>query len=359
MLRKMDEGSLQEALEALAPFIVRNLSSEESKDLRQVIQTWRSNFIRRFKANKCSGILKRFLAVEAVWLGTEVPIPARFLKPAPTGESARAKRRRVCHVSSGQKEEPDILLLGTAKTIAKVGTPRSAARAKLLRQMAKDKEKAATVLTMSTKWFKKQRSLSAREGLQSLLELDLTKAKYNTLRKISRAAGHNLFPSYNRVVEAKKECRPPANAIQANEKGANVKLSSLLEHTCRRVVQHRRAEIVANFHADQTLTKEATMIFSWGMDGAGNQAKYKQRGEKPGFVQESHLFVISVVPLQLGNENDVYWQNPKPQSPLFCRPLKILFEKEDKALVLQERESVLQEIMKLRPLRIIIDETLT
>jgi hypothetical protein len=98
------------------------------------------------------------------------------------------------------------------------------------------------------------------------------------------------------------------------------------------------------------------MIFSWGMDGAGSQSKYKQRDEKEGFDEESHLFVVSVVPVQLQNGNEIYWTNPMPQSPLFCRPLNILFEKEDKVMVLRERDAVLESISRLESLNLKIGD---
>lgn len=112
---------------------------QDRRDIRRLLTMWRANLIQRYKRRGVNGILKRFLVREAEWLNKEVPIPEKFLRPPPKGDSSGSKRRRALHVFKMQKEDPKFLLLGTAKTIAKVGTPRSMAKSKLLKDMAKRK----------------------------------------------------------------------------------------------------------------------------------------------------------------------------------------------------------------------------
>lgn len=359
MLRTHSEAALQEAIEVLTSRLPKNLSVQDRRDIRHLLQTWRGALIRRYKKRGVNGNLKRFLVREAEWLNAEVPIPQKFLRPSPNGNSTSSKRRRAIHVSRMQQEDPEILLLGTARTIAKVGTPRSMAKSKLLKDMAKRKNRAMEILSSASKRQHCTRDLTAEEALKLHLELNLTRAQYVTLRGVTKMAGHtNLFPSYQRVLEAKAACRPSPSTIQATESGAQVSLASLLDHTVHRVIQLRREVILEDLTKSNTNVKEATFLLSWGMDGSGNQSKYKQRGEKDGYVDESHLFVVSIVPLRLFSDT-LYWINPTPQSPLFCRPLKIVFQKEDKNLVLRERDQVLAEIQRLDPLRLKIGDNFT
>ncbi|KAF2888905.1 hypothetical protein ILUMI_17268, partial [Ignelater luminosus] len=71
-------------------------------------------------------------------------------------------------------------------------------------------------------------------------------------------------------------------------------------------------------------------IYKWGCDGAAGQQNYKQR-----FVDSDHnhddsfMFVVSCRPIRLVDENDtILWQNNRPSSTKFCRPIKITFQKE-------------------------------
>jgi len=353
VLKSTSDTALHQALQVLKPYVAKNLWDEKQTELRELVLKWRYNFQRKWK--RC-GKLAAFLEKENDWLDSEPNIPVHLLREraVPAGESSRSITRRVARVSSEQKEDHDILLLGTAKTIAKKGTPMSKARARLLRNIAKKKSKALEMVgAVPKRQAFSQRNFTDEEGLKLLLELNLTKAQYITLRKVTNGVGHkDLFPAYRRVKAAKAAARPPPSSFSPpDERGMTVQLSALLQHTCERVIRLQEDCITAEFERSGKDENEARLIVAWGMDGAGNQSKYKQASAAGGFADESHLFIVSIVPVQLCSTDALYWKNPRPQSPLFCRPLRMIFGKENRDFVIRIRNDVHEEIDRLQPIK--------
>jgi hypothetical protein len=93
-----------------------------------------------------------------------------------------------------------------------------------------------------------------------------------------------------------------------------------------------------------------TMIIKWGCDGASEQSRYKQgyceiTSDEP--RNDSFLFVVSLVPLQLKHIDKVVWDNPRPSSTRYCRPIKFLFAKETAELTRIEVEKAEKQIKAL------------
>lgn len=61
--------------------------------------------------------------------------------------------------------------------------------------------------------------------------------------------------------------------------------------------------------------------------------------------------MFSIVPLQLriltDEINYIIWENPRPSSTRFCRPIKYLFKKETKESTKEEVEDIEMQIDKL------------
>jgi hypothetical protein len=94
------------------------------------------------------------------------------------------------------------------------------------------------------------------------------------------------------------------------------------------------------------------LICKWGLDGSSSQSMYKQ-ASKDSFP-DSDLIMTCVVPLQLYYKGDncakvVVWQNVRPSSTRYCRPLKLEFKKENKETILTEQQSVQKQIDRLEP----------
>lgn len=91
------------------------------------------------------------------------------------------------------------------------------------------------------------------------------------------------------------------------------------------------------------------LIIKYGCDGSSIQSVYKQKKDDPEFVDAS-IFTASMVPLQLFVENPehkVFWQNPKPSSTKYCRPILYEFAKETAKKTNSVISGLKEEINKL------------
>lgn len=98
--------------------------------------------------------------------------------------------------------------------------------------------------------------------------------------------------------------------------------------------------------------KDTVLIGKYGFDGASGQAQYKQKFSGDVF-DESHVFIASFVPLRLvdrQNPNTIFWSNPAPSSPNFCRPIKFTYKKESATLIQEYHSSLKEEITGLQTL---------
>lgn len=157
----------------------------------------------------------------------------------------------------------------------------------------------------------------------------------------------DIYPSYHNILTAKKRCYP--KNVLVTQDCAEVKLQDLLDHTAVRLIQVQ--EPVLSMTEEKHL-KSLMLLSKWGFDGSSGQSQYKQRTEQEDF-SDSDIFFTSLVPLQLyfideKSEKVVLWQNPKPSSTLFCRPIKFQFKKETKDLVKEEASNIDTQIKDLR-----------
>lgn len=194
---------------------------------------------------------------------------------------------------------------------------------------------------------------SAEEALALIVDIKLTRADYIKLRKAAKKKNNNLYPSYDEVLRAKKECYP--GEIQVTETKGEIKLQSLLDHTFRRlaIVQ---ADVLSRVVTEGVTTLD--MTYKWGFDGSSNHSIYKQKFYESCDSVDSDLFLTSVVPLKMSakhnNSEEIVWMNPRSSSTRFCIPIKFQFIKETQAIIKQESDYIEQQIATLVPTRISI-----
>lgn len=70
-----------------------------------------------------------------------------------------------------------------------------------------------------------------------MTSLQLSKLKYIRLREISIEHGANLYPSYYKVQQAKKDCYPPTEAITITDTFAQINLQALLDLTVHKMLK--------------------------------------------------------------------------------------------------------------------------
>ncbi|KAK4872369.1 hypothetical protein RN001_014398 [Aquatica leii] len=102
--------------------------------------------------------------------------------------------------------------------------------AKLVKDIAEGSRTTATRYRDSLT-AKREKPFTKDEALSLLIEGRLSKNMYNTIRAAGISHNCSLFPSYKNVLDAKKDCYPPAVDIRITETCAEVKLQALLDHT--------------------------------------------------------------------------------------------------------------------------------
>lgn len=99
--------------------------------------------------------------------------------------------------------------------------------------------------------------------------------------------------------------------------------------------------------------KNFEIIYKWGCDGSNGQAQYNQSfsASSSTSTTDSDLFMFSLVPLKfqctIDEKKITIWQNPRPSSTRFCRPIKFMFKKETKENTLIEVADVEKQIENL------------
>lgn len=95
------------------------------------------------------------------------------------------------------------------------------------------------------------------------------------------------------------------------------------------------------------------LICKWGCDGSSGMSQYKQQFSDCN-VSDANIFFTSMVPIQLINgdpnskEKKVIWQNPRPSSTRYCRPIRIQFKHETTALSVMEKQYIDEQISNLQ-----------
>lgn len=181
--------------------------------------------------------------------------------------------------------------------------------------------------------------MSPEEALAYIMECNMSVDTYNKTPEIALKHGHSLFPSYKKVLAAKKETYPSIMDVTENE--CSTPLQSLLDKTSSRLLtvinKNTEEHVVYNF------------IIKWGMDGS-LQSTYKQAfGSDHGYDDDESLLCISLVPLQLKKveSNEVLWKNPKPSSSRLCRPIKLLWKKETVDTLKEQEKIITEQISRL------------
>lgn len=200
-------------------------------------------------------------------------------------------------------------------------------------------------------------TLSEEAALSAMIEYKMSKTSYQGMRRLGKENNCKLYPSYEKVMRAKKRCYPPSYAIRFTESSAEVQLQALLDHTVDRILLVQN-EVIRRLTQDNV--RKMDLICKWGCDGSSGQSEYKQTFSDDS-KSDAHVFFTSVVPLQLAcydeqsKEEIIVWKNPRPSSPRFCRPLRLLFLREDTESTLNEVNIVEEQIKSLCPFESVID----
>lgn len=190
-------------------------------------------------------------------------------------------------------------------------------------------------------------SYSPEEALALICDAHLSVAQYNKLREGAKSRNANLYPAYKKILEAKVGCYPEQQSISISETNMEIKLQALLDHTAERIIMTKE-EIMANF-SDEDL-QNLVLTVKYGFDGSGDHAQYKQTfSNDDGTSSDSQIFATSIVPIKIVANGKILFENPRPSSTKFCRPLHLQFAKETPALITAEKAKLDSQIAELQP----------
>ncbi|XP_067616304.1 uncharacterized protein [Eurosta solidaginis] len=187
------------------------------------------------------------------------------------------------------------------------------------------------------------RQITSDEALAYIDSKSTTHSNKQT-RKWETKAGHNVFPSYYSLLKSKQACYPADEHIAITETRSEINFQALLNKIVERLVLAQNEVISSVLPTSSSFT----LVTKWGCDGSSGHSTYKQRFENTESTDE-FLFVFSLVPLRLFDGSKIIWQNPRPSSTLYCRPIKFIFAKEMNELTLAETNKVLDKISALLP----------
>lgn len=223
--------------------------------------------------------------------------------------------------------------------------------AKILQELGTASPSRGTALKNSRLSINHPKNLQPDHALALIVDTNLSTHQYNLLREHTAEVSPKMYPSYTCIKKAKVLCYP--ENITVTESYAEIQLQSLIDHSLRRLCVAQE-EVLLSIPG----IEDVNAIIKWGCDGS-EQSSYKQKFSEEN-TSDSSMFFISIVLLQLYatlNERKVIiWNNPAPSSTRYCRPIKFLFTKETRDVILREVESIKHQILVLQPTQILTEK---
>jgi hypothetical protein len=217
----------------------------------------------------------------------------------------------------------------------------------MLKQLTESPKRATKIKKSFQQTRQQTPEYSPEEALALITAAKLSCRKYQIMRKSALQKGLKIYPSYERIKDAKQNCYPSKDDCIFTESLGEVKLQSIVDLTIKRlcIVQKEVLKSIGN-----EALKNLTIIFKWGVDGSGGQCRYKQKWNEDE-LDDGNMLTTSMVPLQLygfyGDKKTIIWQNPRPSSTSYCRPIRFRFTKETDNSILEEFANIRNQIESL------------
>lgn len=178
--------------------------------------------------------------------------------------NSRAKARRTKSIRGNHS----IAELSAALEVAynKQGYKRAAFLIKSIGKQPDQAVKYIKGLKLLQKENKNQDRLSNVEALAMYVEGDMTKRRYNVVKRYMR----NRLPNYNMILEEKKKCYPSKDDTTITEQSAFYELKGLTDITVKR-------QIVASKIPPPPKGKGYLANWKYGMDGSSGLSNHNQK----------------------------------------------------------------------------------
>lgn len=328
-------------------FNMSDVSDDSLKRLKMKISSLSAKFNQKWTSLKCNK--EMFLIKHKDWLeGSGIEIKMCVNQPCTSTSSAAlsvGRPRKSFEDSSTKTKRRRVEDLLESRSASELITAAElATRKEGHRSVAKQIHNVAVSETREkNKCSEQSRQLTPDEALAYYVDSKSTSHSYKQTRKWSMKAGHQVYPSFYSLGKSKASCCPSDEYISVTESRAEIKLQAILDKTAERLVK-AQTEVIRSVLPRSYYT----LVSKWGCDGSSGHSTYKQKFENTNATDE-FLFVYSFVPLRLLDGETVIWQNPRPSSTLYCRPIKFIFAKETKEFTKEETSKILDEVSQLLP----------
>ncbi|CAH0381175.1 unnamed protein product [Bemisia tabaci] len=359
--------SISRLMDLLKAFVLRNIpaaiiSEDGEKKLYALIMMFRQ------KWKECHRCEERLRKLHGDWLCKVVfPLSEDPSLNTHPSTSRASKDFESCSIKVQQRKVHDLVTshsssqLGVAYTTA-LWKEGERSKSQVVKAISATPEKVVDLKNVVLgRKNEEPVPLLPSEALAFMIKNNFTKSQYVNTRKESKLRKADIFPPYNYVLEEKKKCMPGNDAIKITEISGEISLQALLDITTNRLLEAEWTKYESSLINHRT-DNPHTLHFLWkyGFDGSSNQSEYNQKfSEEFKDSSDKNLFVICAVPLILraanGQPGGIFWQNPKPASPQYCRPIKFIFKKEEDDFVLDQLASLESEIANLVPTKVIKD----
>ncbi|CAH1107124.1 unnamed protein product [Psylliodes chrysocephalus] len=209
----------------MVEFVVNKVRNVPENDIEKDFSLFSVNFLRRWKTSgrKSENFLKQY----NYWLQHYICKPTMensvqtVGRPLKNFSLASDTTKRIHVKALVASHSPKKLLFAAQSSLIKTGNRNAASVIK----------KAITSSPTTLKHFKKMsksktdhRPYSVEEALALITNAKLTTAQYKQIRKEAKKRKCNIYPSYNIILAAKKNCYP--KNININETSAQVPLQN-------------------------------------------------------------------------------------------------------------------------------------
>lgn len=356
MVQSFSDKSINSRFTTLENKILELTKNEQlSKNEKRNLSRFKSDFLKKWMVSCRSK--DRFIQTHAKWLSLQMKFFKRSNqvkrkssnkgRPKVSFEDSSDRSKRMKTSNLRNTSSAVELAYATQMNFRAEGNNQAA---KILKDITNTPSKAheyCNALKNQTTTYTK---LSADEALSLLIEAKLSKSQYNLIRRQVKEKNCHIYPSYDEILKAKKRCYPNS-IIVSSDTVAEVPMQSMLNHTCKRLLQLQE-EVIDSLNSCSNVN--LVLICKWGLDGSSGQSEYKQKFDKTG-SSDSSIVLTSLVPIRLiyrtetNKNNQIIWQNVRTSSPRFCRPLKLQFIHETAELIKLEKEFVDRQINNIVP----------
>lgn len=355
------ENSLQEKNAAVLTYVLNRLHLEGDKDdskrdlVKEKINSF-SSFVSKTWKN-CNRTRKVFENKYSDWLDKSIIFVEDEEKPGPSrGRPSKHfmdlgdQRKKQKLLPLLQKYSTEELTFAARRSLEASGR-RNASQ--ILKELSEPEKVSKIKKAISTPTLGPIK-YTPEEALGLFIDSRLTKKSYIIMQQGAKQRNANIYPNYNVLLEAKKKCYPNTEFIIITDTSAEVKLQALVNHTTDRIIESQK-EVFKNV-LPSIKDKKISLIHKWGCDGSAGHSTYKQRfsGDPESSKTDFNLFSVCLVPLQMTVENGtILWQNNRTSSTRFCRPIKLIFEKETPELTKEVVTNINQQISEIEPTNIL------